>query len=86
MAFAAAKPRIERTRLWAVVRRMPKGCLLHAHMGAMVDFDFLLDRLLRTPGMHMASDRGLDGPAARRDAALCFRYRAAEPPAAPSSV
>ncbi|KAF4591889.1 adenosine deaminase family protein [Ophiocordyceps camponoti-floridani] len=75
MMFMLAKERIENTALWRIVRRMPKGCLLHAHMDAMVDFDFLLDELLSMPGMHMASDVGLCSPAARQEAALSFRYR-----------
>lgn len=78
MMFMMAKERMERTRLWQIVRRMPKGCLLHSHMDAMVDFDFLLDVLLKTPGMHMSSDRPLDTDNALEDAALEFRFRAKE--------
>ncbi|RDA88623.1 hypothetical protein CP532_5829 [Ophiocordyceps camponoti-leonardi (nom. inval.)] len=76
MMFRLAKDRIEETALWRIIRRMPKGCLLHAHMDAMVDFDFLLDELLATPGMHMASDRSICSSAAREEACLFFRYRA----------
>lgn len=76
MMFMMAKQRIESTKLWKIVRRMPKGCLLHAHMDAMVDFDFLLDELLKMPGMHMSSDRSLDSEEARQNANLSFRFRA----------
>lgn len=44
---------MEKTKLWKIIRRMPKGALLHAHMDAMVDFDFLFDTILSTPGMHI---------------------------------
>lgn len=78
MMFVLAKDRMEATHLWRIVRRMPKGCLLHAHMDAMVDFDFIIHSLLAMPGMHMSSDRPLDDSAAREEAAVTFRYRAAE--------
>jgi adenosine deaminase CECR1 len=76
MMFMLAKERMEATRLWKIIRRMPKGALLHAHMDATVDFDFLLFQLLAAPGMHMSSDRSLDSDEALEDAGLSFRYRA----------
>jgi adenosine deaminase CECR1 len=78
MMFMMAKDRMEGTKLWRIVRRMPKGALLHAHLDAMVDFDFVLDQLLQMPGMHMSSSQSLDTETAREDAALQFRYRAKE--------
>ncbi len=59
MAFTHAKQLMETTKLWRIVRRMPKGALLHAHCDAMVDFDYLFDVVLATPGMHII---GVDGP------------------------
>ena len=35
MHFLTAKDAIERTELFDVLRRMPKGALLHGHMDAM---------------------------------------------------
>ncbi|PHH59963.1 hypothetical protein CDD81_2322 [Ophiocordyceps australis] len=78
MMFTLAKDAMENTKLWNIVRRMPKGCLLHAHMDAMVDFDFVLQELIGLPGIHMSSDRALCSPDARRNAHLSFRYRAKE--------
>jgi adenosine deaminase CECR1 len=75
MMFRLAKDRMEGTKLWEIVSRMPKGCLLHGHMDAMVDFNFVLEEVLNTPGMHMASDRSLSTADARADASLSFRYR-----------
>ena len=51
--FHLAKGRMEKTDLWRIVERMPKGSLLHAHMEAMFDIDFLVDQALSTPGMHI---------------------------------
>ncbi|VUC37453.1 unnamed protein product [Clonostachys rosea] len=78
MMFMFAKDRMESTALWKIVRRMPKGSLLHAHMDAMVDFDFLLDVLLKSPGMHMSSDRAITSQGAKDDAGMQFRYREKE--------
>lgn len=78
MMFMLGKDRMESTKLWKIVRRMPKGCLLHAHLDAMVNFDFILDELLKLPGMHMSSDRPLDNQKALEDSAVQFRYRAKE--------
>lgn len=53
MIFSQAKKLMETTKLWQIVKRMPKGALLHAHLDAMVDLDYLFDLLLSTPGMHI---------------------------------
>lgn len=78
MMFMMAKNRMEGTKLWEIVRKMPKGCLLHGHLDAMVDFGFLLDQLLQMPGMHISSDQPLNTQAAREIGGLSFRYRAKE--------
>ncbi|KAI2624123.1 adenosine/AMP deaminase [Xylaria nigripes] len=74
MMFSLSKELAESTKLWHIVRRMPKGALLHAHLDGMVDFDFLYDVLLETPGMHIFADRPLNSPAALEEAVLAFRY------------
>lgn len=78
MMFMLAKDRMEDTKLWKIVRNMPKGALLHAHMDAMVNFEFLINELLDTPAMHMSADQPLHTSTAREDAAVEFRYRAKE--------
>ncbi|OKL60832.1 hypothetical protein UA08_03751 [Talaromyces atroroseus] len=55
MMFTAARERMEQTKLWKILERMPKGALLHAHMDAMFDLDFLIDQSLQTPGMHISA-------------------------------
>ncbi|KAI9877614.1 MAG: hypothetical protein M1830_003292 [Pleopsidium flavum] len=79
MMFALAKERMEKTRLWEIVRRMPKGALLHAHMDAMVDVDWLLEKALATEGMHMHASRPLCTPAALETASLLFQFAKSSP-------
>jgi adenosine deaminase CECR1 len=72
--FSLAKERMETTKLWQIIRKMPKGALLHAHMDAMVDFDYLFDVLLSTPGMHIHCNKSLSNPPALETAAVKFQY------------
>lgn len=78
MMFMLAKDRMEKTNLWKIVRNMPKGSLLHAHLDAMVNFDFLFEELMNLPGMHISSSLPLDSESARKEPAISFRYRANE--------
>lgn len=78
MPFIQAKPLIETTNLWRIVRRMPKGAALHSHMDGMVDFDYLFDVMMKTPGMHVSADATLSSPEALREAKVYFRFRKRE--------
>lgn len=49
--FSLAKERMERSKLWKIIRRMPKGTLLHCHLEAMVDLDWAIEEAFNTPGM-----------------------------------
>lgn len=42
MSFTLAKDRMVQTKLWKIVKKLPKGALLHAHLEAMVDSQSLL--------------------------------------------
>ncbi|KAK0638816.1 hypothetical protein B0T16DRAFT_231923 [Cercophora newfieldiana] len=79
MMFSLAKEVMEGTKLWKIVRRMPKGSLLHAHLDAMVDLEYLIDLTLSTPGMHISSSLPLTSPEALTDADLSIRFRNAVP-------
>ncbi|KAK5100327.1 hypothetical protein LTS08_005076 [Lithohypha guttulata] len=59
MMFSLARERAESTELWRCLERMPKGCLLHAHMDAMCDVDWLVDENLREPGICMLAPEAL---------------------------
>lgn len=78
MMFSLAKERMEKTKLWQIIRKMPKGALLHAHMDAMVDFDYLYDVLLKTPGMHIQSPSPLATATALESSAFKFQFFKAE--------
>ncbi|KAI9376036.1 hypothetical protein BJX61DRAFT_6218 [Aspergillus egyptiacus] len=45
----------EGSDLWKIVRRLPKGSLLHGNLPAMVDTDFLIDQAFSTPGLHISA-------------------------------
>ena len=72
--FSLAKERMEKTTLWQIIRKLPKGALLHAHMDAMVDFDFLFDTLLQTPGMHIHCMHPISSPEEFEVAPVKFRF------------
>lgn len=55
MMFSLAKERMESSRLWKIIKKMPKGALLHCHLGAMGDLDWLLEETLRTEGMSISA-------------------------------
>ncbi|RVD86417.1 uncharacterized protein DFL_004692 [Arthrobotrys flagrans] len=51
MAFTLAKERMEKTLLWKVVKRMPKGALLHSHFDAMCDMRWMCEAAIETPNV-----------------------------------
>lgn len=74
MMFSLAKEKMEKTKLWQIIRKMPKGALLHAHMDAMVDFDFLFDVLLKEEGMHIHCIHPIVTPEQLEVAPIKFRF------------
>ncbi|KAL8813335.1 MAG: hypothetical protein Q9223_000172 [Gallowayella weberi] len=74
MMFPLAKRRMERSKTYQIVRRMPKGALLHAHLDAMIDADFLVDRVLATEGMVIQASQPLRTAEARKQASVSFQY------------
>ncbi|RCI08393.1 hypothetical protein L249_8866 [Ophiocordyceps polyrhachis-furcata BCC 54312] len=74
LMFPLARPYITKTRLWAIVRRMPKGALLHAHLTAMLPYRVLLEAVLHTPGMVVSASRSLDTDEARDGASIAFSH------------
>ena len=78
MMFGLAKERMERTKLWQIVRKMPKGALLHEHTDALVDLDFIFGALLETPGMHVYCECSLSNANALESAPIRFKYLKSE--------
>ena len=72
--FQHAKGRMEKTNLWKIVEKMPKGSLLHAHMDAMFDIDFLIDQLFATPGIHISAPKPLITPQDYDAAPVTFQF------------
>ncbi|MCJ1309636.1 hypothetical protein MMC25_003296 [Agyrium rufum] len=54
MMFGLAREKMEQTKLWRIVSKMPKGALLHAHFDAMIDLDWLVETSIDLPGMGVA--------------------------------
>ncbi|KAL3496766.1 hypothetical protein BJX62DRAFT_192879 [Aspergillus germanicus] len=59
MSFALSRDRMTKTSLWKIISAMPKGCLLHAHVEAMIDIDWLIDQALELPGFFISSPGAL---------------------------
>ncbi|THD00041.1 hypothetical protein EYZ11_000493 [Aspergillus tanneri] len=74
IAFDLAKDTIQKTQLWRIVKRLPKGALLHAHIDGMVDMGWLIETGLNTPGIHIKSDTPLTSPDRFREALIEFTY------------
>lgn len=75
MMFGLAKDTMERTKLYQIIRKMPKGALLHAHIDAMVDFDWLFEVLLAEPGMCIFCPTPLSTEGERYNGMLAFCFR-----------
>lgn len=74
MMFSLAKERMERSKLWKIVKRMPKGALLHCHLSAMGDLGFIFRQALATDGLCISADRAASTEKARANANFKFRY------------
>ncbi|KAI0306408.1 adenosine deaminase-like growth [Multifurca ochricompacta] len=53
MEFLTSKSIIDKTRIFKIVSKMPKGALLHAHLDATVDKTYLLELALKEPLLHV---------------------------------
>lgn len=83
MMFTLARSRMETTKLWKIVERMPKGALLHAHLDAMIDVDWLIGQVMDEEGMCVLSRQGLrpdslDDSASGRAGEMQCRFYSAE--------
>ena len=74
MMFSLAKERMEKSKLWNIVKRMPKGALLHCHLEAMVDLDWALEEAFATEGVCLQSSEPLTSAQARLKANASFTY------------
>ncbi|KAI9868121.1 MAG: hypothetical protein M1813_006866 [Trichoglossum hirsutum] len=79
MMFTLAKSRMERTKLWRIIRGLPKGALLHAHFDAMADLDFVFAKAFSTDGIHICSQEALCTPSALEKSPVLFQYSRSAP-------
>ena len=66
---------MESTDLWKIIERIPKGALLHAHLDAMIDIDWLIDQALMEKGLYIQASEPLTDKQKRQDTPLQIRYR-----------
>jgi adenosine deaminase CECR1 len=74
MMFNIAKPALESTKLWKIIQKMPKGSLLHCHLGAMVNLEWVFAEAINTEEFCIFSDIPLIDDAARDKAVIRFLY------------
>ena len=74
MMFLLAKDLIESSKLWKIVKKMPKGALLHCHMAAMGDLDYMFQVALETDNFCISSDIPLTTPETIAKAAIKFQH------------
>lgn len=74
MMFNIAKPALESTNLFKIIQKMPKGALLHCHLGAMVDLEWVFTEALQTEGMCISSLEPLTDESAKDKADIRYGY------------
>ncbi|KAF2758662.1 Metallo-dependent hydrolase [Pseudovirgaria hyperparasitica] len=75
MMFSLAKERMEKSKLWKIIKKMPKGALLHCHIEAMVDFDWAMVEAFNTKNFCIKAKEPLSSPRSRRAANFEFVYK-----------
>ncbi|PNS17314.1 hypothetical protein CAC42_6997 [Sphaceloma murrayae] len=75
MMFTQARPRMEQTKLWKIVKKCPKGALLHCHFDATVDFTWLLEELFAYGGFHLSASAPLADKTSLRKTSFKFTWR-----------
>lgn len=79
MSFMLAREHIERSKLFNIIRKMPKGALLHCHLSAMVSVEWLMNTVLNEiEGIFMSAPQALSTPEARTTKDFNFMYRSSK--------
>lgn len=74
MMFNLAKDRMEKSKLWKIVRKMPKGALLHCHLEAMGDLDSIIEDAFNTEGICISAGVPLASQESLQNSPFAFRY------------
>ncbi|EAW10016.1 adenosine deaminase family protein [Aspergillus clavatus NRRL 1] len=72
--FPLARPYINATKLWQIVKRMPKGALLHAHLSAMLPYDTILETIIETEGMVISTSQPILDERSAENATVTFAH------------
>ncbi|KAE8385970.1 hypothetical protein BDV23DRAFT_163938 [Aspergillus alliaceus] len=64
----------QRTKLWKVLQKMPKGSLLHAHIETMLNIDFIIEEAFTTLGIHVYAPKPLITQRDYEEGLLYFQY------------
>jgi len=86
MMFTLARPKIEKSKLWKIVKKMPKGALLHCHLEAMVDLEWLIEEAFNLKGYHIKADAPLDSDNAQAVSPFMFKWLKDTPASSVSST
>lgn len=60
MPFHRGLTHVRKHPLWEILSSMPKGCLLHAHMEAMIEPQWIIRQALELPGYYIKANKALD--------------------------
>ena len=74
MMFSLAKDRMESSKLFKIIRKMPKGALLHCHLEAMVEFKYILEDAFKLDCIYLKSSTSLNTPEALSKASVGFCF------------
>ncbi|KAG2421698.1 hypothetical protein HFD88_005674 [Aspergillus terreus] len=72
--FPKARPYIAQTQLWRIVKRMPKGALLHAHLSAMLPYETILRTIMNTEGMVISASHDVSTQERAENATIVFSH------------
>ncbi|KAF2857683.1 Metallo-dependent hydrolase [Piedraia hortae CBS 480.64] len=70
MMYSLARDRMKSSKLWKIIKKMPKGALLHCHLGAMGDIEWLIAECFDTEGICLISDAPLVTDAQRQSVSI----------------
>lgn len=74
MMFSLAKERMEKSKLWRIVRKMPKGALLHCHFEAMIEVEWILERAFEAGKLGIRCGKSLESWEVRLDHDVPFEF------------
>lgn len=83
-SFATVRSKIASTDLFKVVKKMPKGAVLHAHLNAMLPYDSVFQTMTNTPGVAMSAKTNFAMEENRNMTAIKFAHSNKTIPAGPS--